>query len=256
MSDVYSELYGPVCVITLNRTKKHNAFDDVLLQTLQMLFETAINDSAVKVILLAANGKHFCAGADLAWMQRMLHYTEEENFADAMILGTFMHTLYHCPKPTVVAVQGAAFGGGAGLVAACDIAIAAHTATFSFAEVKLGLIPAIISPYVIQAVGARIARWLFMTGEVLTADQAELYHLVHQCRPSEELFPFTLDYAKQLAALPPEALQACKSLVTMRASIDEQTVQHSATLIAKQRVSPEAQAGLHAFLTARGPHVS
>ena len=165
MSDILSEVQGHVLLITLNRMSKHNAFDDTLLADLQRTLDSARDNPSVHVIILKANGRHFSAGADIAWMQRMADFSEAENLADAKGLARLMDSLYHHPKPTIAMVQGAAIGGGAGLVAACDIAIAADTAYFCFSEVKLGLIPAVISPYVIKAIGERTAVGLFMSAE-------------------------------------------------------------------------------------------
>ena len=170
MSDVLSELQEHVLLITLNRIKKHNAFDDTLLNDLQLILDHAQDNQQVRVIILKSNGRHFSAGADLAWMQRMATFSEEENLADAKRLAHLMYSLYNSKKPTIAMVQGAAMGGGAGLVAACDVAIASHTAHFCFSEVKLGLIPAVISPYVIKAIGARAATSLFMSAELFDAN--------------------------------------------------------------------------------------
>ncbi|HHF7344809.1 TPA: enoyl-CoA hydratase-related protein [Legionella feeleii] len=255
MTDLLSELHDRVFIITLNRAGKHNAFDDSLLAALQQLLDEAISNPQARVILLKANGKHFSAGADLAWMQRMAHFSEEENLQDAMVLARVMHTLYISPKPTIAMVQGAAYGGGAGLVAACDLAIASPTARFCFSEVKLGLVPAVISPYVVKAIGERTAKWLFMTAETFDAEEAKKLRLVQHCVAEEELLPFTVNYAQQIARLAPEAVKACKTLVSQVAArpINEELLQQTATLIAKKRVSAEGQLGLNAFLNKETP---
>lgn len=257
MTDVLSDIQNKVQTITLNRVEKHNAFDDELIKDIQTLLEEGISNPQVKVITLCAQGSVFSAGADLAWMQRMVGFSEEENLQDAMLLAKMMYTLYHCPKPTIAVVPGAAFGGGVGLVAACDIAMASTTATFCFSEVRLGLIPAIISPYIIKALGERITNWLFMTAETITASDAERLGLVHYCLEGQGLFSFAENYASKLASLPPNAVRDCKSLVreVRDQAIDERLMQKTAALIAKKRISSEAQEGLKAFLAKRKTHV-
>jgi methylglutaconyl-CoA hydratase len=250
MSDIERELHKRICILTLNRPSKINALNSQLLSSLHSALEEAIEDPAVKVILLKANGKHFSAGADINWMQNMLGLSEEENIKDAMVLANVLHTLHFSPKPTVASVQGAAYGGGAGLVAACDFAIASTSAHFCFSEVKLGLIPAIISPYVIKAVGPKIAKWLFISAEKINAEQAKEYHLVQYCVEDSKLDLFSLEKALHLAQLPPEAVTDCKNLVNQVTgqAITEKLIQHTATLIAKKRVSIEGQAGMKAFI--------
>ncbi|MDF1684424.1 MAG: enoyl-CoA hydratase-related protein [Legionellaceae bacterium] len=250
MQDLLSEMDGHVLILTLNRLSKHNAFDDHVLRALQEQLDIAEKNPDVRIIMLRANGRHFSAGADLNWMQRMANFTEAENIADAKILARVMASLYHSTKPTLAAVQGGAFGGGAGLVAACDIAIAADTANFCFSEVKLGLIPAVISPYVVRAVGERVAAQLFMSAEVMEAKCALNLGLIHHCVPEEELPSHAHLYARRLAALPPGAVSASKKLVQQVAKhpINQQLEDLTAGLIAKQRVSAEGQKGLQAFL--------
>ncbi len=256
MSDILNEQQGHVLLITLNRINKHNAFDDVLLTDLQLLLDNARDNSEVRVIVLKAHGRHFSAGAELLWMQRMAHFSEEENLADAQVLARLMYTLHHHPKPTIAMVQGAAFGGGAGLVAACDIAIAAVSARFCFSEVKLGLIPAVISPYVIKAIGERAAIGLFMSAETFDAKRALELQLIQHCVPEEELLTYTLDYAQQMAQLAPGAVVASKSLVHQIAGlpINDKLQLITATLIAKKRISKEGQRGLQAFLNKETPN--
>lgn len=255
MTALLSELQGHVNLITFNRVEKHNAFDDKLLANLQQLLDNAIADPNVRVIVLKANGASFSAGADLAWMQRMAHFSEAENLADAKVLARVMYTLHQSPKPTIAMVHGSAFGGGAGIVAACDIAIAADTARFCFSEVKLGLIPAVISPYVIKAIGEKAATWLFMSAEIFNAKRAYELQLVQHCLPQDTLLTYTLNYAQQLAQLAPGAVCASKALVrtVVDHTINEQLQDATATLIAKQRISAEGQKGLQAFLNKESP---
>lgn len=254
MDDILTELQNHILLITLNRVAKHNAFDDVLLTTLQSILDKASINPEVQVIILKANGCHFSAGADLIWMQRMAEFTEAENLADAMILSRVMYTLYHSKKPTIAMVHGGAYGGGAGLAAACDIVIAAHSARFCFSEVKLGLIPAVISPYVIKAIGERAAACLFMSAETIDAKRASALQLVHYCVPDEELLTYTLTYAKKITQWPTEAVRDAKALVRLVANqpIDDKLQQTTAALIAKKRVSSEGQQGIQAFLNKGG----
>lgn len=255
MSDIICEQQGKLYCITMNRVDKHNAFDDSMLADLQLVIEEARDNPSIAVIILMANGPHFSAGADIAWMQRMVGYNEEENIADAMILARMMYTLHTCPKPTIAMVQGAAYGGGAGIAAACDIAIAADSARFCFSEVKFGLIPAIISPYVIKAIGERAACELFMTAQVISAKRAYELKLIQHCVTDIELFSYTLNYAEQITQLAPLAVRASKSLVQQIAGrpIDENILLQTAALIAKKRVSAEGQLGLNAFLSKKTP---
>lgn len=255
MSDLICEINDKVFVMTLNRCDKNNAFDDNLLNSMQQALEQAIDNPQIKVVLLRANGQHFSAGADANWMQRMTQFSEEENHDDALILAKLMRTLHQCPKPTIASVQGAAYGGGAGLVAACDIAIAAHSARFCFSEVKLGLIPAVISPYVVKALGVRISQWLFMTAEVFDATQAKHYHLVQHCVDDDELVEFSLEYALKMTRLAPQAIKDCKTLINTVAQrpIDAALMYETAHIIAQKRVSEEGQLGLRAFLAKETP---
>lgn len=256
MNDLVYEVEDNLALITMNRVSKQNAFDNHLLAALQQQLDKAISDDKVKVIILKANGNHFCAGADLAWMQSMASFSEEDNLKDSMILGNLMHSLHHSPKPTIAMIHGSAFGGGAGLAAACDIAIAATTARFCFSEVKLGLIPAVISPYVVKAIGLRNAQMLFMSAEVFDATRAYAFNLVQRCVPADELLSTTLAYAKQISANAPEAVRMAKKLARYVAdkSIDEELVYHTASLIAEKRVSAEGQRGLNAFLNKESPN--
>lgn len=253
MTDLLSEQQENTFIITLNRIDKQNAFDDRLLHALQTELEKAIINPSVRVIVLKANGKNFSAGADLSWMQRMVNYTEAENIADALRLANVMYSLHSSPKPTIAMVHGAAFGGGAGLVAACDIAIAATSASFCFSEVKLGLIPAVISPYVVKAIGERAAKWLFMSAESFDAMEAKNLGLVHHCVDEDKLLSFTLNYAEQLYTCMPEAVTQAKQLVDMVCGkpINEALLFETAKLIAAKRISTEGQEGLRAFLSKR-----
>lgn len=239
-----------ITTLILNRPHVHNAFDGPLIAQLIQALHQAIEKSQTRVIVLKATGKHFSAGADLAWMQRMAEASRDENVKDAEQLATLLHTLYHCPKPTLAEVQGAAYGGGAGLVAACDIAIASSDTQFCFSEVKLGLIPAVISPFVIQAIGARAAKAYFMSGASFTAEEALRLGLIHQHVSPGVFEPTALDYAKRLVALPREAVKACKKLVhdVSGQEIDTYLLKKTAQWIADRRSSEEARTCVKAFL--------
>ena len=256
MSDLLTEIQDKVCLLTINRVSKHNAFDNHLLALMQTQLDAAINNPEVRVIVLKANGKHFSAGADLAWMHSMAQFSEEENLNDTMVLGNLMYSLNQSPKPTIAMVQGSAFGGGAGLAAACDIAIASLSARFCFSEVKLGLIPAVISPYVVKAIGERAAKMLFMSAELFDAPRALSLNLVQHCVPEEELLEFTLKYAKQISNNAPDAVKISKQLAgdVANKKINEELVHYTASLIANKRVSAEGQQGLKAFLNKETPN--
>lgn len=255
MNELLSEIQNNVFIITLNRVLKHNAFDDKLLEILLKTLVEAIENPDIRIIMLRANGQHFSAGADAAWMQRMAQFTEEENLADALVLARVMQTIYQSPKPTLAVVQGAAMGGGAGLVAACDIAIASESARFCFSEVKLGLIPAIISPYVVNAIGAKASKWLFTSAETINAPQAHALQLVQHVIADDKLMAFATDYAARLVKLAPQAMQESKQLVNRLSPvvIDDKLIYETAHLIAKKRVSAEGQKGLNAFLNKTSP---
>ncbi len=256
MSDLVYEIQDKVCLLTINRVSKHNAFDNHLLLEMQEQFNAAINNKQVRTIVLKANGKHFCAGADLAWMQSMVNYSEEENLQDTMILGNLMYSIHQSPKPTIAMIHGSAFGGGAGLAAACDIGIAATSARFCFSEVKLGLIPAVISPYVVQAIGLRSAQMFFMSAEVIHAERALSLNLIQHLVPEDRLLDFTLNYANQISNNAPEAVALSKKLARDVASkeINESLVYYTASLIAHKRISTEGQKGLQAFLNKETPN--
>ncbi|MDP3267550.1 MAG: enoyl-CoA hydratase-related protein [Legionella sp.] len=256
MNDLLYEVQDHVCYLTINRVNKHNAFDNHLLAEMQSQLNAALDDSNIRVIVLKANGTHFSAGADLGWMQRMANYSAEENLKDTMVLGNLMYSLNQSPKPTIAMIQGSAFGGGAGLAAACDIAIAATTARFCFSEVKLGLIPAVISPYVVKAMGERTAQMLFMSAEIFDAPRAQSLNLVQHCVPEDNLLEFTMEYAKKITMNAPEAVTISKQLVRYVADkkMDEELVYYTASLIAQKRISAEGQQGLKAFLNKETPN--
>lgn len=238
-----------VYTITLNRVDKHNAFNAALLDDLYQALNSAVCDPEVRIILLQANGRHFSAGADLAWMQQMITLSEDENRTDAARFAHILNTLYQCPKPTIALVHGANYGGGIGLMAACDIAVAADNARFCFSEVSLGLVPAVISPYVIRAIGERSAMALFLSAEIFDAQRAHALHLVHDVVAQDQLATYGSEYAQRLAMLPPHAMQQAKSLVRHvgQQPIDAHLLDYTAQKIAELRVLPEAQQAFKQF---------
>lgn len=250
MTDLITEYKNSCCWLTLNRVEKSNAFDDHLINQLIKAIDEAVDNPEVRAIVLKANGKHFSAGADLAWMQRMALYSEEENFTDACELAQLMYRLHHSPKPCIAMIQGAAFGGGAGMAAACDIAIAADNAIFCFSEVKLGLIPAVISPYVIKAIGERASKALFITAETFNAEQAKQLGLVQHTVELDSLESFTEKYVEAIIKNAPIAVCEARRLVDKVANrqIDKELIEETALLIARKRVSEEGQDCLQAFL--------
>ena len=242
-----------VTTVTLDRPDVHNAFDDVLIAELTEKLRGLDADPAVRVVVLAANGKSFSAGADLNWMKRMARYSEAENLRDAMQLAGLMHTLDRMRKPTIARVQGAAFGGGVGLVACCDMAVAAREARFCLSEVRLGLIPAVISPYVVQAIGARAARRYFLTAERFDAEEARRLGLVSEAVDADKLDETVGALASHLLKGGPHALAAAKDLINAvnDRPIELPVVEDTARRIAQQRASAEGKEGVSAFLEKR-----
>lgn len=244
-----------LATVTMNRPELHNAFDDLMIKALTSEFRRLNADPQVRVVLLAASGKSFSAGADLNWMRRMADYSREENLADSMSLAGLMRTLYGLSKPTIALVQGAAYGGGVGLVACCDIALATEQATFCLSEVKLGLIPAVISPYVMEAIGSRAARRYFLTAERFDAVEAQHLGLVHELVAAEGLRARGESLAALLMQNGPLALSAVKNLVAAltRTPIDDAMIADTARRIADIRSSDEGKDGVGAFLQKRPP---
>jgi methylglutaconyl-CoA hydratase len=243
-----------VATLTTNRPEVHNAFDDRLIAELTGKLRELDREHAIRVVVLAANGKSFSAGADLNWMKRMAQYSEGENLRDAVGLASLMHTLNDMTKPTVARVNGSAFGGGVGLVAACDIAIAAEGAVFSLSEVRLGLIPAVISPFVVAAIGERQARRYFLTAERFDAAEALRIGLVHRVVEDADLDAAVAAVVDELLKGGPKAQAAAKDLIASVSNrpIDQRILEDTAARIARIRVSPEGKEGIAAFLEKRG----
>lgn len=239
--------------VLLNRPEKRNAFDAEIIAGLHRSFETLHGAAAVRVVFLRGAGEVFSAGVDLDWMAAQAQASEGDNRADALALAKMLKALHDVPALTVALVQGAAMGGGAGLVAACDMAFAAPDARFAFSEVRLGLTPATISPYVVQAVGPRRARALFATGRVFGAAEAVRFGLVDEIAP--DLDVVALAVAADMAACAPEAVGEAKALVDLvhGARIDRGLMEETARRIAARRASAEGREGVAAFLGRRRP---
>jgi len=248
---------GPVTEIKLNRPKVHNAFDDQLVADLTAALGDAELEANVRCVILTGAGNSFSAGADLNWMRGMAKASEAENRDDALRLAALMRTLNFLSKPTIARVNGAAYGGGVGLVACCDIAIGVDAAKFSLSEVKLGLVPAVISPYVIAAIGVRHARRLFISGEVFDAATAVRIDLLHESVAADQLDEAVQRAVHFLGKGGPLAQSEAKQLALRSAGITrelaERTDAENARLIAQLRVSPEGQRGIAAFLDKRAP---
>ena len=246
---------GGVARLTLCRAAKHNAFDDALIAELTRGLRALGSDDTVRSVVLAAEGKSFSAGADLQWMRRMAGHDRAANLADARALAGLMRTLDGLPKPTIAAVQGAAFGGGVGLVACCDIAVASDAARFSLSEVRLGLIPSVIGPYVIAAIGARAARRYFQTAERFDAATALRLGLVHEVVPAAALDGTIDAITAAIGEAGPSAVAAAKALVrdVAAAPLGDELVEDTAARIADIRASAEGREGVTAFLESRPP---
>ncbi|KJK20042.1 enoyl-CoA hydratase [Burkholderiaceae bacterium 16] len=244
-----------VARITLNRPDMRNAFNDVLISELHAMLVDMEQDSSVRAVVLAGNGPAFCAGADLGWMKRMAGYEHAQNLADAQALADMLASLHRMQKPTIARVHGAAFAGGVGLVAACDMAVGSLDARFCFSEVRLGLSPATISPYVLRAIGERAARRYFLTAEVFDATEAHRLGLLSALVPPDALDAATDTLVQHLVAGGPQALAKIKDLVEAVSGqpVNEALSVDTAQRIADIRVSPEGREGIASFLEKRKP---
>ncbi len=256
MSDqpVLTSVENGVATVTLNRPKLHNAFDDAMIAELTAALRTLGADPSARCVVLRGAGKSFCAGGDLAWMRRMAGYGHDENLADAKALAELMHVLDRLPRPTIALAHGAVYGGGVGLVACCDIAVAMSGARFCLSEVKLGLIPAAISPYVVAAMGARAARRYFLTAEVFDAAEAKRIGLLHMIAPEGEAEKTVSDLVDSLLRAGPGALAAAKRLIADVSNRKPADLRDdTAARIAEIRASDEGREGVSAFLEKRPP---
>ena len=245
-----------VATITLNRPDRHNAFDDKMISELLQCLESIDNDESIRILVLRSAGKSFSAGADLNWMRRMADYDTRQNRDDALQLAHLMEKLNGMNKPVIALVQGATYGGGVGLVACCDIVIAADNAVFCLSEVKLGLIPAVISPYVVAAIGEKAARRYFLSAETFEAHEARRLGLVHEVVEVESLDNQLQRQIDVLMQGGPLAQSAAKALIqhVSQAPIDADLINHTAESIAAIRASDEGREGLNAFLQKRKPN--
>jgi len=249
------DVQASVARITLSRPEVRNAFNDDVIQELTQVFTDVGQRDDVRVVVLAAQGPAFCAGADLNWMRRMADYTRAENLLDAGALAAMLRAIYECPKPTVARVQGDVYAGGMGLVAACDMAVAVDTAGFCLSEVKLGLIPATISPYVIRAMGARAAHRYFLTAERFGAAEALRIGFVHDVVAADELDARVGVLTQALVNAGPSAVKACKRLVldVAERAINDALIAATVEGIADIRASAEGREGVSSFLQKRKP---
>jgi len=241
--------------VILTRSEIHNAFDDQMIAELKATFVALAEDETIRVVILSSEGKSFSAGADLNWMRRMADYSDEENYQDSLKLAECLYQIYRMPCPVIAQVQGAAYGGGVGLISCCDIAIASEQASFCLSEVKLGLVPAVISPFVIQAIGTRQAQRYFVTAERFKADRASQIGLISEVTPAEQLSTRVMELAKLIATNGPEAVVRAKKLIK---DVSEQPINSklhtfTARTIAEIRASEQGQEGVSAFLSKRTP---
>jgi methylglutaconyl-CoA hydratase len=255
MKHLLLSFHQGVATVTLNRPEVRNAFNDEVIVELTAAFLALSDRDDVRAVVLAANGSAFCAGADLNWMKRMATYTREENLADGRGLARMLEVIYTCPKPTVARIQGDVYAGGMGLVAACDMAVAAEGAHFCLSEVKIGLIPATISPYVIRAMGSRAAHRWFLTAERFSAAQAHGMGLVHEVVPADQLDAQVQAITGALVAAGPDAMRACKRLLheVGGREITPGLIDRTVEGIADIRASQEGREGIRAFLEKRKP---
>ncbi|MBC7907273.1 MAG: enoyl-CoA hydratase/isomerase family protein [Rhodospirillaceae bacterium] len=247
---------GTVATVTLTRPQVHNALDELLMGNLAQAFQKLAVAEAVRVIVLEAEGKSFCAGADVNWMRRAADLNREDNQRDAMLLAVMIDSIERCPKPVIAVVQGAALGGGVGLVAACDMVIAAEEASFALTEVRLGLEPSVIGPVCIAAMGARACRRYFLTGERFDAAEAWRLGLVHELASDDaDLDEKVGDIVDAMLACGPVAQREAKELIRAVCArpVTSEVIEDTAERIARIRSSPEGREGVGAFLEKRRP---
>lgn len=250
---LHIEQDGPVVRVTLNRPEVRNAFNEDLIAELTE-WATSVKGGSARVAVLSGAGKVFCAGADLTWMSKMVGYSRDENIRDAREMARMFDALDSLPIPLIGRIHGAALGGGAGLAAVCDIVVAAEDAIFGFTEVKLGILPAVISPYALAKIGRSAARELFLTGARFSAARAREIGLVHAIGPDTELDRIVAKYVNDLLTSGPEAVSAAKRMIArVLAFRDGDIADLTASTIAEQRVSSEGQEGMQAFLEKRPP---
>lgn len=242
-------------ILTLNRPDKRNAMHGSMIEEILKGLHLLAQDDSVRLVIVNGNGENFCAGGDIAWMQKMALAGDQENVEDATLLADMVYQLYVFPKPTIALVHGATMGGGMGLVSACDIAIAASNSSFSLSEVKIGITPSVISPYVVAAIGERYAHYYFLTGERFDAETARKINLVHQVVETTELMNTGLALANNMLKNSPNAMFEAKFLLkhVAKKEISEELVHETAAHLADMRRTDEAQEGLKAFVEKRTP---
>ena len=253
---ILTEVDGSVGILTLNKPRRHNAFDEQLIAEISVGLRELEDDERVRAVVLSSTGSSFCAGADLHWMKRAADCSAEENLRDAERLADLLSTLNELSKPTIARVQGAAYGGGVGLICACDIAVGSYDAVFALSEVKLGIIPAVISPYLLAALGERYCRRYMLTAERFSAAEAYRIGLLHELVPGEEQLDEAIaEILESLLANGPKAQAECKGLIRVVAGqpIDAQTIDETTQRITRVRASAEGREGLAAFLEKRLP---
>jgi methylglutaconyl-CoA hydratase len=254
--NILTEIDAGVGIITLNRPERHNAFDDTMIAELAEIMFSMASDPAVRVVVISSTGKSFCAGADLGWMQRAASYSLDENRNDAGELAEMLRRIADCPKPVIARVQGPAYGGGVGVIAACDMAVATFESKFALTEVKLGLIPAVIGPHVLAAIGERYARRYMLTAEAFSAAEAYRIGLIHEMVADEIALDEAVgEWVDAVLKNGPQALAECKALIRAIAGrpYGPKAIDYTVESIARVRVSPEGQEGLSAFLQKRKP---
>jgi len=254
-STIQFEKQHDLGIIWLNRPEIHNAFNEVMIRELIECFEAINGMDDIRIVILRGNGKSFCAGADLNWMRDVAKYSFEQNFKESLNLSKCFFTIYTCKKPTIAMVHGAAIGGANGLLASCDFAYADDNTTFSLSEVKIGVVPACISPYVTKRVGEYGSRELMLTGRRIKGKEAEQFRLVNKSLPSEELESYVASVVDLLRSSGPKAMSQCKNLIFNISNMEtlEQALESTARMIAEIRASEEGQEGMAAFLEKRKP---
>jgi len=246
---------GYVATLTLNRPEVRNAFNETMIAELTSSFTAFNARDDIRAVVLAANGKAFCAGADLNWMKKMAGYSDDENRADAMLLANMLSSIYRCSKPVIARVNGDAYAGGMGLIAACDIVVAVQSARFCLSEARLGLIPATIAPYVIRALGEQASRRYFLSAEQFDCATALRLGLVSEAVSAEQLDATVQQIVQTLCANGPQAVRACKQLVQDMAGreLNDALIEDTAARIARTRAGAEGREGVASFLEKRAP---
>jgi methylglutaconyl-CoA hydratase len=248
------EIEDGIITIWLNRPQVHNAFNDAMLTELTDILEAVDESGDIRVVIFTGEGKSFSAGADLNWMKKMVNYTYEENIKDSALIAEVFYKIYNLNKPVIAAINGATIGGGMGFVGASDIVIASDKARFSLSEVRIGMVPACISPYLIKRVGEGVLKELFISGMRFGSDRALEIHLINYKVEHEKLLEVAREKAKQLCLCGPNAIAVCKQLFVKVPEMElRDAYDHTTEVVARLRISDEAQEGMKAFLEKRKP---